>query len=176
MDRPACPLVPIANRPQLEDILNNVIGFASTSSDPICQRLAFGILAKAITAWATNPGAVAVPVAANNGPGGVPPLVPTTQVIPGFEGFIYDRLIPLAFEIPTNPTFKIKDGQAQLVSVAANFPCSALAFRFFFSLSFHGLPIIDLSNDLLFISDILLSVITYTDANPPCLGLFILPT
>lgn len=103
-----------ANKPELENILNNVVGFAVDCKDSTCQKLAFSILAKAVTAWATNPSAVAVPMVV---PGGVPALLPTSQVIPGFEGYIYERLLPICIEVPLNPLFKIKDGQSQLVGL-----------------------------------------------------------
>jgi len=36
--------------------------------------------------------------------------------IPGYEGFIYDRLIPLAFELPNQADFNVKDSQSLQVS------------------------------------------------------------
>ncbi|CDZ96539.1 Nuclear mRNA export factor receptor LOS1/Exportin-t (importin beta superfamily) [Phaffia rhodozyma] len=119
------------NKPELENILNNVIGFASEFGDPVLQKLAFGILSRVTIAWATNPSAARVTLAGTQGVGSnVAGPLPTTQVIPGFEGYIYDRLIPLCFEVPSNPAFRIKDGQAQLVmSEVVNLFRSVVAAR-----------------------------------------------
>ena len=105
------------NKPELENILTNVASFTTEYGDPICQKLAFSILARTVVAWAFNP---AVPRIALAGPVylGVGPeakILPTTQVIPGFEAYIYDRLLPLCFEVPSNAAFRPKDGQSQLV-------------------------------------------------------------
>lgn len=36
--------------------------------------------------------------------------------MPGFERLIYERLVPLAFEVPSQPDFNIKDAQTLGVS------------------------------------------------------------
>lgn len=106
------------NKPELENILNNVSSFATQYGDPICQKLAFSILARAVVAWAFNPAAVRIalagPLALGTGPEAK--ILPTTQVIPGFEAYAYERLLPLCFEVPSNAAFRPKDGQSQLVS------------------------------------------------------------
>jgi len=45
-----------------------------------------------------------------------------THYVPGFERVIYDRLIPLAFSLPTAPGFNVKDGQTvQVLGEIGNF-------------------------------------------------------
>lgn len=35
--------------------------------------------------------------------------------LPGFEQFMYERLVPMAFRIVSSPSFNLKDGQSLLV-------------------------------------------------------------
>ena len=67
-------------------------------TDPVGQRSALQFLARCVNAWA-------VPL-----PGGDP------QPLPGFERFIYERLVPATFRVLSLPEFNTKDGQVLLVS------------------------------------------------------------
>jgi hypothetical protein len=49
--------------------------------------------------------------------------------IPGYEMFLYDRLIPLAFELPNRQGFNLKDAQTLQVSVL-NYTMMLLIFYF----------------------------------------------
>jgi len=42
--------------------------------------------------------------------------LPANQNLPGFERFIYERLVPTAFHVPSLPNFNLKDGQVTVVS------------------------------------------------------------
>lgn len=55
------------------------------------------------------------------------------QYVPGFERVIYERLIPMAFNVPVSPGFNMKDGQTvtvrrfrwSLLHVVLRFPLSS---------------------------------------------------
>ena len=90
------------NKTQFVPLLENVIGFAEDVSEPSAQRLAFTFLGRCVSIWGqANPELV-------NGE--------APQSLPGFDTFIYERLVPLAFSVPSNPSFNIKDGQMLVVS------------------------------------------------------------
>ncbi|KZO89899.1 ARM repeat-containing protein [Calocera viscosa TUFC12733] len=100
-----------------ETFLVFVMRIAENPSDPQSQKLAFIILSKGVAAWGINP-ALPAPngsAAASNGTNGIVHPPPSTQPIPGFERFIYDQLIPLAFRVPLNPDMRLKDAEASLV-------------------------------------------------------------
>ena len=76
-------------------------------SDPGSQKVAVIFLSRCITAWG-------MPIASSpviNGQG-------TSQGLPGFDRFIYERLIPTAFRVPSLPGFNPKDGQMMVVSLS----------------------------------------------------------
>jgi exportin-T len=71
-------------------------------NDPQSEKFAFQFLARCISIWAR-------PTDAANG-------LDASESIPGFERFVYEHLIPLAFKVPSMPEFNIKDGQMVTVS------------------------------------------------------------
>lgn len=89
------------NAAQLETLLQSIV-FYSTNSDAACQRTAFAILHRLVSAWAGSPAG-----AAQNGT--------ASTALPGFERFIYETLIGLIFEAPTKEGFDFRDAQAQIV-------------------------------------------------------------
>lgn len=70
---------------------------AEDLSDPSTQKVAFQFLGRAVTIWGSAD-------------------KDNHDSVPGFERFIYDRLVPLAFTLPSNPDFNPKDGQSISVS------------------------------------------------------------
>ncbi|KAL4252303.1 Exportin-T [Abortiporus biennis] len=91
------------NNGQLESLLGSMQRLAEDTSDPISQRSAFQFLGRCITVWAQ-------PIAPNGSP-----QMGTTQGLPGFERFIYERLVPTAFSVLSSPQFSLKDGQMLVV-------------------------------------------------------------
>ncbi len=88
------------NAAQLETVLQSVV-FYSTNSDTACQRTAFAILHRLVSAWAGSNSDAA------NGT--------ASTALPGFERFIYETLIGLIFEAPAKEGFEFRDAQAQIV-------------------------------------------------------------
>ncbi len=82
--------------------MQSMIGIAEDASDPPSQKSAFNFLGRCVTIWAAPPQAATV---------GPEPV----ESIPGFEGFVYERLVPTAFRVPAAPDLNVKDGQVTLV-------------------------------------------------------------
>jgi len=80
--------------------------------DPPSEKAAFMFLSRCVTVWGQ-------PVDAASTENGQK----VNQGLPGFERFIYERLIPTAFLVPALPNFNVKDGQLTVVS---------LVFRLYF--------------------------------------------
>lgn len=89
------------NKGRLEQLLSSMQSFAEDIGDPSSQKAAFTFLGRSVMVWAQ------------------PETNGTTQgqeTLPGFERFVYERLVPIAFSIPSLPSFNIKDGQMLVVS------------------------------------------------------------
>ncbi|KAI0671757.1 ARM repeat-containing protein [Trametes maxima] len=86
------------NKGQLENLLGSMLRLAEDPSDPSSEKAAFQFLGRCATVWAEPP----------KGPGG-------QQVFPGFERFVYERVVPTAFAVLSSPQFNIKDGQIVVV-------------------------------------------------------------
>ncbi|EJD06563.1 ARM repeat-containing protein [Fomitiporia mediterranea MF3/22] len=96
-------LISDANKSHLVPLLESVIQIAEDVSDPAAQKLSFSFLGRCVSVWGQLH-----PV---NGD-----AAQASQTLPGFEAFIYDRLVPLAIRVPLSPAFNIKDGQMLVVS------------------------------------------------------------
>ncbi|CDO78180.1 hypothetical protein BN946_scf184797.g6 [Trametes cinnabarina] len=86
------------NKAQLENLLESMLQLAEDPSDPTSQKAAFSFFGRCVNVWAEVPKA----------PG-------DQQVLPGFERFVYERVIPTAFAVLSLPQFNIKDGQIVVV-------------------------------------------------------------
>jgi exportin-T len=93
----------VGNQPQLEALLGTMQRLAEDVSDPSSQRAAFQFLGRCVTVWVQPIDQDAMNGNQNSG-------------IPGFETFVYERLIPAAFSVLASPQFNIKDGQMLVVS------------------------------------------------------------
>lgn len=96
----------VGNKGQFVSLLDSLLRVAEDTSDPTSERTAFAFLGRCVNIWGQpNPPAMN----GMNGDG-------HADVLPGFDRFIYERLVPLAFSVPSSPTFNIKDGQMLVVS------------------------------------------------------------
>lgn len=93
----------------MEPVCQLVLGIAGDFSDPPSQKVAWTVLARFTTHFGKTPAQFEAS-AAERAAAQLPPE--EYHPFPGYEGFIYDRLIPLAFELPNQPGFNIKDGQS----------------------------------------------------------------
>lgn len=93
----------VGNRNQLESLLSSMQAIAEDLSDVTSEKGAFQFLSRCVTVWAQPP------VMSNGNAQDV------LTGLPGFERFVYERLVPSAFSVLSSPQFNIKDGQASLV-------------------------------------------------------------
>ncbi|GJJ08694.1 hypothetical protein Clacol_002913 [Clathrus columnatus] len=91
------------NKGVFESLLSSIVQISQDFSDNNGQKLAFNFLSRAVTAWAQ-------PITHTNGivNGGLGQL-------PGFERFMYEQLVPVAFKVPSAPEFNVKDGQMMVL-------------------------------------------------------------
>jgi exportin-T len=117
------------NKPEFENVLSTLLELANEHSDPASQRLAFGFFAKSVIAWGTSADAANAPSvfadsalsaqsrAVANGQGtatnqhAIARDERASLAVAGYESFIYQRLVPLCFEVPADSKFVIKSSQ-----------------------------------------------------------------
>lgn len=85
-----------------ETLIESMQRLAEDVSDPPSQKVAFMFFNRCVSTWGQP---------SNNGQA-------AQESLPGFERFIYERLVPTAFRVPSLPDFNIKDGQMMVVSVS----------------------------------------------------------
>lgn len=88
--------------------MESMLGIAGDLSDPPCQKAALVFLSRSITIWGQPTASV------TNG---------TTEPkgLPGFEQYIYERIVPTVFRVPSLPEFNPKDpGHGQVLHELAN--------------------------------------------------------
>ena len=91
-----------------------MLGIANDCSDAPSQKVAWTLLARFTTHFGKTPAQFEA-TGAERSAANLP--AEEYHPIPGYEGFIYEHLIPLAFALPNQSGFNIKDGQALAVSV-----------------------------------------------------------
>ncbi|KAL7425109.1 pre-tRNA nuclear export protein [Cryptotrichosporon argae] len=124
------------NQPEFENVLSALLALAVDPNDPGSQRLAFSFFAKSVTAWGTSAEAAAAPsvfaesakstysqkvatgIALPANQHAVSPAERAARALPGYETFIYQRLMPTCFEVPADPKFNLKTGQLVLHEIA----------------------------------------------------------
>lgn len=89
-------LVSEKNQQQLQSVLQSLVFYAE-NGEPLTQRTAIGVLIRLVSLWGTRQ--------AND----------AAAVLPGFEQFMYDAMLPLVFQVPCKPSFDTSDAQSQLV-------------------------------------------------------------
>lgn len=116
------------NKPEFENVLTTLFNLTQDYSDGASQRLAFGFFSRSVIAWGTSPEAAARPSVfaesamatqskmvsggtAQPNPHAITQEQRAKQCLPGYENFIYQRLLPATFEVPANSQFNIRGGQ-----------------------------------------------------------------
>ncbi|ODO00845.1 exportin-T [Cryptococcus wingfieldii CBS 7118] len=117
-----------SNKPEFESVLTALYNLVQDYADGTAQRLALGFFSRSVIAWGTSAEAAAKPsVFAETAQPTQSKMVsngtaqPSThaisleqrakQCLPGYENFIYQRLLPACFEVPANSEFNIRGGQ-----------------------------------------------------------------
>jgi exportin-T len=96
----------LGNSRNFEAMIESMQRLAEDISDPPSQKLAFTFLNRCILAWGQPP-------VSKDGQAG-------SSSLPGFDRFIYERLVPTAFRVLSLPEFNPKDGQMMVVSIISN--------------------------------------------------------
>lgn len=99
--------------------------------DPASEKVAIMFLNRGVSVW----GQPIDPSSGTNGP-------EASEGLPGFERFIYERLIPMAFRVPSLPNFNMKDGQIAVVCfIPRRVACQQIAYLLFLYRCSTKLPI-----------------------------------
>ncbi|ORY34741.1 armadillo-type protein [Naematelia encephala] len=124
------------NKSEFENVLSALLNVANDCSDTNSQRVAFSFFAKSVIAWGTSPEAAAAPSvfaesamstlskAVANGKASatnqhtIPREQRAKQALPGYENFIYQRLVPACFEVPGSSKFNTRAGTPVLFEIA----------------------------------------------------------
>lgn len=91
------------NKAHLQSILQSITHYIATDSLAPDQRYGFGVLNKLLQMWLETYRPPTAPPVAN----GAPP-----SPVPGFEQFLYERAVPLCFQLPLKPEFDYSDAQS----------------------------------------------------------------
>jgi exportin-T len=86
--------------------MESMLRIASDVSDLHSQKAAIVFLGRSVSIWGQPPGTS----------GGAPNGAEVSEGLPGFERFIYERIVSAAFAIPSAPDLNVKDGQVLMVS------------------------------------------------------------
>lgn len=84
------------NAAGFEQLIETMQRLVEDVQDPGSQKVAVVFLSRCVVFWGQ-------------------PDLPANQSLPGFERFIYERLVPTAFHVPSLPNFNLKDGQVTVV-------------------------------------------------------------
>ena len=85
----------IGNSASFERLIETMQQLIEDVSDPGSQKVAVIFLSRCVTAWGRE----------------------SNEALPGFDRFVYERLVPTAFRVPSLPGFNTKDGQMVVVSL-----------------------------------------------------------
>jgi exportin-T len=96
------------NKAVFEPLLESMEHLAEDTSDAQSEKAAFIFLRHCVNVWGQP---LEGTPSTSKGPAEAP-----SQGLPGFERFIYERLVPTAFRVPSSPQFNLKDGQVLVVS------------------------------------------------------------
>ena len=107
----------LGNKAGFEPMLESMQSLAENLLDTSSQRAAFIFLGRCVSVWGQL--APAQPQLNGN-------RMDQSHGLPGFERFVYERLVPAAFGVLSSPQFNLKD--PQMVAVSANGTLVALLF------------------------------------------------
>ncbi|OZJ05156.1 hypothetical protein BZG36_02232 [Bifiguratus adelaidae] len=85
-------------------IMQSVIHYASDTSAPTVEKMAFGLLLRMVNAWGVKAPKV----------NGTVDATPTASPVPGFESFMYEHVLRICFEVPLKAEFNLSDAQTVL--------------------------------------------------------------
>ncbi|TFK28112.1 KapM protein [Coprinopsis marcescibilis] len=89
------------NSGSFEALLGSMLRLLEDVSDPPSQKASLAFFSRCVTVWGQPPGS--------------PTTAETPGSLPGFDRFIYEQLVPTAFNVLSLPNFNPKDGQMMVV-------------------------------------------------------------
>ena len=109
------------NKPEFENVLSGLLSIATSTNDAQSQRIAIAFFARSVTAWGSlnapsvftdaamseRSKAVANGSATATNQHSISKEQRAAQSLQGYETFMYQRLLPLCFEIPASPKFVV---------------------------------------------------------------------
>jgi len=95
-------MVSLGNKAGFEPMLESMQSLAENLLDPSSQRAALTFLSRCVGVWGQL--GPSQPVPGDN-------RVAQSHGLPGFERFVYERLVPGAFGVLSSPQFNLKDPQ-----------------------------------------------------------------
>jgi exportin-T len=105
----------LGNKGTFESLLENMLRLAADVTDVTSQKAAFVFLRHGVNVWGQP--LDNAPSTPSNGTS----EETRSEGLPGFERFIYERLVPTAFRVPSLPELNLKDGQVVVVSTTLLF-------------------------------------------------------
>ncbi|KAJ6513272.1 armadillo-type protein [Mycena sanguinolenta] len=91
-----------------DSLMESMLGIAADISDTTCEKAALTFLNRCITIWGQPTSSAANGTAEHKG-------------LPGFEQYIYERIVTTVFRVPSLPEFNLKDaGHGQILHEIAN--------------------------------------------------------
>ncbi|CAJ0760917.1 24114_t:CDS:10, partial [Entrophospora sp. SA101] len=110
-------LISELNKPNLENILQSVIHYASDTSEISSIKISFNILSRAISLWGICSSPTITTTTANSPStsNGTSSRTLESQPLPGFEHFMYEHILRVCFELPMKQSFDVADGQSSVV-------------------------------------------------------------
>lgn len=103
---------PLGNKVGFEPMLESMQSLAENLSDPSSQRAAFTFLSRCVLVWGQLGPDQTTPAKGKE--------VIQSHGLPGFERFVYERLIPGVFGVLSSPQFNLRDPQMLSVSATHN--------------------------------------------------------
>ena len=134
-------LIAVANARQLPTIVQSIVHYAQDESDSYSQKLAFSVLNKVVLCWGgisadiinnaanklcahklaskkiSNPSNASTPTGSAEGVSTANFILEPKPALTGFESFLYESIVPVAFEVPRRPGFNLADGQSTVMLV-----------------------------------------------------------
>ncbi|CAH1756492.1 6800_t:CDS:10 [Entrophospora sp. SA101] len=110
-------LISELNKPNLENILQSVIHYASDTSEISSIKISFNILSRAISLWGICSSPTITTTTANSPStsNGTSSRTLESQPLPGFEHFMYEHILRVCFELPMKQSFDVADSQSLVV-------------------------------------------------------------
>nr|CAG8525315.1 11239_t:CDS:10 [Entrophospora candida] len=110
-------LISELNKPNLENILQSVIHYASDTSEISSIKISFNILSRAISLWGICSSPTTTTTTANSPStsNGTSSRTLESRPLPGFEHFMYEHILRVCFELPMKQSFDVADSQSLVV-------------------------------------------------------------